>query len=730
MAVTLALALVMAGFTPPAGANAEGIGSTACQFDNWATWGVQQSGAVTGTGSQTSIGMGCAADAPAFLADAATGSGDLLVVMTVQEATGRTELADGVREIHQLQGGGQRLSDIVKQRAATYGPGVYPTPADDVTFDGTVRLLDNNNVVVVVPASEVGVQANWWQKVIATSTSLVVGLAVAVLCFAPFAVGAPMAGPICAAVSGAVGGFVNELLNALFDQREFDGDFWTEALTQALVGAVAGPLLGKFMNWAEIGANPMMQSVGTWLRDFGRTVGGKVAEVMGAAAGTAVVIARNLKDSVLRRAGQVEALDVADAPDSSMAKAAGFLAADQDRYPLSDPLAGQGTPPDPSLPTIPTVKLVGVPRSYTGGYFGGAGESAPNSPFGPDGFQASFTYDNAVFIISMLQGRQRDLDRARRLGYSLLYAQDHDPAHDGSIRASYLPDPFITTLGRDYPVGTPYIGSWSVYTGNMAWAGMAFVHLYRATGDSEFRNGALRVANWIETNATDTRGAGGYTGGFSDTSAAGDGSGMVQRTWKATEHNIDVGAFYFMLSQVTGDHDWKERSDNAFTFVKSMLSADRNHLWTGTGLDGRTVNEDAVPEDVQTWAYLATLDHAYARTADWAAGRMAATDGPFSGVSFSTVDTSGVWFEGTAHLLAVYQTRQAPGDADKAALLISTLQRAQNSAPHADGAGLVAASHDGLDTGQGDRYYASLHTGATAWYLLAGQGGNPFRLAA
>lgn len=47
------------------------------------------------------------------------------------------------------------------------------------------------------------------------------------------------------------------------------------------------------------------------------------------------------------------------------------------------------------------------------------------------------------------------------------------------------------------------------------------------------------------------------------------------------------------------------------------------------------------------------------------------------------------------------QHRRAPGDADRAAQLISTLQRAQNSAPHADGAGLVAA-HDGLDTGQGD----------------------------
>ncbi|MEV7213615.1 hypothetical protein AB0O31_11055 [Kitasatospora cineracea] len=367
-----------------------------------------------------------------------------------------------------------------------------------------------------------------------------------------------------------------------------------------------------------------------------------------------------------------------------------------------------------------------VPQSYTGGFFG------PGGTFGPDGYQASFTYDNAVTVMALLANHTgTDSGHAVALGDSLLYAQDHDPVDDGRIRASYLPEPFVTTLGRDYPVGTPYIGSWSVYTGNMAWAGMAFCHLYRATGDTKYLDGAKRAANWIQANAADTRGtpgATGYTGGYADTSAAEDGSGMVQRTWKATEHNIDVGAFFTMLSGLTGDQVWKGRADNAFAFVKTMLSADHNHLWTGTGLDGVTVNEDAVPEDVQTWSYLATLDPDYARTADWAAGRMAATDGSFSGVSFSSVDTSKVWFEGTAHLLAVYRQRQAPGDGAKAAALLSTLELAQLGAPNTDGKGIVAASGDGLDTGQGDHYYASLHTGATAWYLIAARGGNPFRL--
>ncbi|MEV7357021.1 DUF4135 domain-containing protein [Kitasatospora sp. NPDC091276] len=164
-------------------------------------------------------------------------------------------------------------------------------------------------------------------------------------------------------------------------------------------------------------------------------------------------------------------------------------------------------------------------------------------------FQASFTYDNALVITAFLQrGGTDDVAHATALGDSLLYAQAHDITPDSRIRASYEPDPFVRT-----PSGEPYVGGFSVYTGNMAWAGMALTRLYR---------------------------------------------------------------------------------------------------------------DDVEPEDVQTWSYLATLDLSCAPAVDWAAGRMAATDGPYSGVGFSGKDTSGVWFEGAAHLLAAYQVRRADGGRD------------------------------------------------------------------
>ncbi|WP_457033695.1 hypothetical protein [Kitasatospora sp. P5_F3] len=109
--------------------------------------------------------------------------------------------------------------------------------------------------------------------------------------------------------------------------------------------------------------------------------------------------------------------------------------------------------------------------------------------------------------------------------------------------------------------------------------------------------------------------------------------------WKATEHNIDTGAFFAMLSQLTGKKIWLTRSKNASAFVRSM-QADDGRLWKGTGLDGVSVNHDNVPLDIQVWSYLATLDPAYSRSIGWAVGRLSVADGPDRGVSFSNTDTT------------------------------------------------------------------------------------------
>jgi hypothetical protein len=343
-----------------------------------------------------------------------------------------------------------------------------------------------------------------------------------------------------------------------------------------------------------------------------------------------------------------------------------------------------------------------LPQSYDGGFFASIG------------FVSSFTYDNALMILAWLAtGGSSELTRAKILADSLLYAQDNDPEGDGRTRASYQPDSFIT---RD---GSPQIGSPAANTGNQAWLGIALTQLFQRSRDERYLQGALRSASWIhETTLDEQRQPAGYTGGRN-----GDD---IPFTFKATEHNIDIGAFFTMLARVSGDRVWERRARIAFGFVAAMQDSASGKIWTGTTEDGSTINRFPLPADVQTWAALATGDPRYRRSVAWVVDNLLVTDGPFTGSSYSDADITKVWFEGSAHLaLALSSSRE---DKDLRAELLSSIEKAQAEAPNADGRGIVAASTDGLDTGFGDLYYAAPHTGATAWYLMAALKYNPFVL--
>jgi hypothetical protein len=331
----------------------------------------------------------------------------------------------------------------------------------------------------------------------------------------------------------------------------------------------------------------------------------------------------------------------------------------------------------------------------------------------------SYTYDDAVAIIAFLaRGRSDDVARARVLADSLVYVQRHDPAADGRLRDAYHAEQFVRANG------TPNIANAASHTGNLAWAGMALAQLYRATKQQPYLDAALALANFIQTNTFDIRGGnGGYTGGFD--------AGGQKVQYKSSEHNIDVYAFFTMLNALSGDTSWQARASHALKLVAATWDAPRGFFWIGTGLDGKTINKsDPVPEDVQTWSFLATHRTKFRGSIDWALTNLTATRGGFDGLSFSLDDRSGVWFEGTAHAAAALRARALGKDAEMAATLISDIETGQTSAPNADGHGIDAASKDGLRTGDGagDAYYAALHIGATAWYCLAKQGKNPFQL--
>jgi len=336
-----------------------------------------------------------------------------------------------------------------------------------------------------------------------------------------------------------------------------------------------------------------------------------------------------------------------------------------------------------------------------------------------DDGDVSYTYDDDVMIIALLQrGTKDDKKRATILGESLLYAQSHDPLADGRIRNAYHADPF---LKHD---GSVNIASNGSDNGNIAWTGMALMQLYHATRNTAYLTAAESIANFVQANAYDTRGAGGYTGGFTPN--------QTKILWKSTEHNLDLYALFSTLARTTHSANWKADAKHALKFIKAMWNDDGGYYYIGTGEDGKTINAgDPTPEDVQTWSFLSTRLAANQGSIDWALANVSATSGDFQGLSFAVNDRSGVWFEGTAHAAAALLARNLSGDADIAAQLLSDVEIGQVSAPNADGNGIDAASKDGLKTDEsGDAYYAALHIGATGWYCIAKQAGNPFALIA
>src|SRR5580698_4358523 len=173
---------------------------------------------------------------------------------------------------------------------------------------------------------------------------------------------------------------------------------------------------------------------------------------------------------------------------------------------------------------------------------------------------AAFLYDNAVAAIALV-GCGQALT-ARRIGDAMLLALDHDRYwHDGRLRNGYAAGSIAAAplklagwwsdrdrrwLEDNYQSGSD--------SGNMAWAMLALLTLHVASADQRYRDGALRLARWVE-GTLDARGAGGFIGGYFGHEPAPQRLG-----WKSTEHNTDLAAAFAMLARVTGDAHWRQRA--------------------------------------------------------------------------------------------------------------------------------------------------------------------------
>ena len=346
--------------------------------------------------------------------------------------------------------------------------------------------------------------------------------------------------------------------------------------------------------------------------------------------------------------------------------------------------------------TGPAPRLV---QSYTGGLLGQQGDTSAS------------TYDNALVIDAYLAERTAGgMARAKTIGDALVYLQAHDRAHGGRLRNGYAPAPLADA--NDIQATDP-----ASSTGTLAWAGQALAQLYAVTRIRAYLRGAIALGDWIQSQCRDGPGPGGYSGGVT---AAGATIG-----WKSTEHNIDVFAFFRLLARETGNQVWSQRAAWARRFVVSMWDPAQGRFYLGTTGDGVTRNDAAQVEDVNSWSYLALRDPAYAASVGWDVSNLSVPAGAYRGLSYCTGDRTGVWFEGTAQVADALQLRDQPGDSAEAKSYLADLTYAQAHGPDADGLGIMAASHDTLSDCQGGDLYASLHTGTTAWYILAAKGIDP-----
>lgn len=340
----------------------------------------------------------------------------------------------------------------------------------------------------------------------------------------------------------------------------------------------------------------------------------------------------------------------------------------------------------------------------------------------------AFTYDNAVAAIAFIASG--DQQRAKQIIDALIYAQNHDRFYqDGRIRNAYRGGKLVAPDGRVQLPGwyDNQENRWvedefqiSTHSGNVAWAMLALLAYYETYGGKPYLAAAERMGEWIEQNCRDSRGAGGYLGGFSGWEP---NAKLLQ--YKATEHNLDLYAAFQRLYLITRKPAWQEQAKAAKKFVVSMWDDRDGKFWTGTKLDGVTVNQEIIPLDVQAWAPLALNEEGkpFWRALNYAEKELRVGEG----FDFNQ-DRDRIWYEGTAQMAVAYHYT---GQLEQSQALLSTLLAAQDSS-----GGISAVNRDGLTTGftlpTGEPwfYFKRLHVGATAWMVLAEKGANPFWLGA
>ncbi|WP_425718865.1 SGNH/GDSL hydrolase family protein [Micromonospora sp. DT233] len=216
------------------------------------------------------IRSGCARDA-GTLRTLARSDTDVIVAIDLnpseRPADTQRFLTETIDRVRAGQARGLTLSASLDEELNRVDTDIYRLDPD-VTFDGTIQVVDNS-MVIVAPAGEVRAAANWWQKLIATTVSLAVAGVAWGLCLAAFNAGALLATRICTGVAGGFAGLIADLMNSWFDGRSLgDGEVWMEALVVAAVSAIGSAFLPELAAWVQTRAPAVLASIQQTMRNF------------------------------------------------------------------------------------------------------------------------------------------------------------------------------------------------------------------------------------------------------------------------------------------------------------------------------------------------------------------------------------------------------------------------------------------------------------------------------
>jgi hypothetical protein len=377
-----------------------------------------------------------------------------------------------------------------------------------------------------------------------------------------------------------------------------------------------------------------------------------------------------------------------------------------------------------------------------------------NNPFDVVERNAGFVYDNAVAMISFIAAG--DLDHARTIADALLYAQANDRFFtDGRVRNAYqggdktlppgwqpnnklntvrMPGWYDATRATWFEDETQ-VGS---NTGNVAWAMLAILYFYETTHEQKYLQAADQLGNWIIANTSDTRGNGGFTGGYDgwENGAASGGNsncatkifvnGQCKRLYKATEHNIDLYSAFSRLYVAEKQDQWAQAAKQAKMFFLSMWDPAEQKFRTGTDEGGVNPATDVIPVDIQAWAIQALGSEAkpYLKALDYVESHHKTTLGYGFKQDGGNSCGDNTWFEGTSQVALSYWLSGNSSRWQSILNNVHSAQLASGAVPATDGSCLNTGFT--LNDGSPWEYFPRAHVGATGWLALAETKTNPF----